>query len=166
VKGHCFAIGLVLGALVAPLSLVQAQVVIPPDTVASAPRDTAPAAASPAPSPPAAPVDSVLAAACARGEGHADGLLIVEFRPALDAATRAAVAKAVGGKLRGMADGAEDLEYLEVAASANLNAVADRVILQNGVESVGAAQCPPVSAPSAPAPTPPAAPPAGTGGPG
>jgi hypothetical protein len=107
----------------------------------------------------------VLAAACAAGGGFPEGLLVVKFRLDLDGAARAAVAKAVGGKLAGPAGGAAELEYLKVPASSGLNATADRVILQNGVESVGPPECPspqPAPAPVSPpatAPAPPASPP-------
>ncbi len=153
-----------------------AQVVIPPDTVPAAGSDSTPgaraadstpspgpvadSAVSPGPTPPAArppapaaaePVDSALAAACGGGGSLAEGLLVVSFRAGATLETAAATAKAVGATLAGPAAGGG--VYFKVPATAGLNALADRVILQDAVESVGPAECPAAPAAAAPADT-------------
>jgi hypothetical protein len=116
-----------------------------PDTTGG--RDTAAAqdttaSASPAPAP-AAPVDSVLAAACQASGGEAPDLLTVIFRPTATAAEREAAARNVGGTLlmesRYQAPGAW---YVQVPGSGINPLIADRLILQPTVAEVGATWCP------------------------
>jgi hypothetical protein len=116
-----------------------------PDTTGG--RDTAAAqdttaSASPAPAP-AAPVDSVLVAACQASGGEAPDLLTVIFRPTATAAEREAAARNVGGTLlmesRYQAPGAW---YVQVPGSGINPLIADRLILQPPVAEVGATQCP------------------------
>jgi hypothetical protein len=107
------------------------------DTAAA--RDTT-ASASPAP---AAPVDSVLAAACQASGGEAPDLLTVIFRPTATAAEREAAAREVGGTLlvesRYQAPGAW---YVQIPGSGINPLIADRLILQPPVAEVGATRCP------------------------
>jgi len=107
------------------------------DTAAA--RDTT-ASTSPAP---AAPVDSVLAAACQASGGEPPDLLTVIFRPTATAAEREAAARGVGGTLlvesRYQAPGAW---YVQVPNSGINPLIADRLILQPSVAEVGATRCP------------------------
>jgi hypothetical protein len=162
--------GLGLPAALIALAAVPcgAQTVIPPDTTV-APRDTtvaatqdtsarpAPAsgpAPAPAPAPPpvAAPTDEVLAAACAAGGGVADDLLLVVFRPGTTPAGQQAVARAAGGTLAGT--NSEGAYYLKASGAAvgGVNALADLVIRQEAVATVGRAECPPTVSPPPAAP--------------
>jgi hypothetical protein len=98
-----------------------------------------------------APADSTLAAACAAGGGIADGLLVVVFRSDVPGARRAALVREAGGRLGGEApDGGADARYvmLPPEGRAVLDAVADRLIRRDGVESVGGTVCPPPQPPS------------------
>ncbi|HEU5041161.1 MAG TPA: hypothetical protein VFT84_10090 [Gemmatimonadales bacterium] len=96
--------------------------------------------------------DSTLASACASGDGIAEGLLVVEFRPDVAADRRAALAKEAGGTLAGpVPDGRPAGDYVAVpgAAGAALDAAADRLIRLDGVQSVGGVTCPPPPSPAA-----------------
>jgi hypothetical protein len=104
----------------------------------SLPRDTA------AVRPPAAPVDSALAAACRESGGEPPDLLSVVFKATATAAEREAVALDVGGTLvelsRHQAPGAW---YLRAPGSGINPLIADRLILQPNVLEVAATRCPP-----------------------
>lgn len=97
---------------------------------------------------PGAPVDSTLIAACADSANGAPGLardlLLVVFAPAAEAAERTAIARSVGASLVGPAAGG-GAYYLRVSTGGDgdqLNAVADRLILLEGVQQVGTQACP------------------------
>lgn len=167
--------GLGLPAALIALAAIpcSAQTVIPPDTTLAA-RDTtlaardttlaardttvpvkpdtsarpAPAPA-PVPAPVAAPTDEVLAVACAAGGGVADDLLLVVFRAGTTPARQQATARAVGGTLAGT--NAQGAYYLKASSAAvgGMNALADLVIRQESVATVGPAECPPAAPPPA-----------------
>lgn len=121
-----------------------------PDSLRTAP--SAPARAGTArarsDSVPAAPVDSVLSAACGGVGGSptvARDLLVVVFAPETGSAERAAAAKSVDGKLVGSAE--PGAYYLQVPAKGQehlLRAAADRLVQLGYVRQVGSRACPAV----------------------
>jgi len=121
-----------------------------PDSLRTAP--SAPARAGTArarsDSVPAAPVDSVLSAACGGAGGSptvARDLLVVVFAPKTGSAERAAAAKSVDGKLVGSAE--PGAYYLQVPAKGQehlLRAAADRLVQLGYVRRVGSRACPAV----------------------
>ena len=123
-----------------------------PDSLRTAP--SAPARAGTArarsDSVPAAPVDSVLSAACGGAGGSptvARDLLVVVFAPETGSAERAAAAKSVDGKLVGSAE--PGAYYLQVPAKGQehlLRAAADRLVQLGYVRRVGSRACPAVRA--------------------
>ena len=90
-----------------------------------------------------AAADSTLAAACAAGGGLADGLLVVVFRSDLPETRLLELAREAGGRLGGEAPDGGRYVILPPEGRSVLDAVADRLIRQNGVESVGGVGCPP-----------------------
>jgi hypothetical protein len=116
--------------------------VTPADTLARRAPDSA-ARAARAASPPPAPVDSALGAACGGTPGDRPDLLLVTFRPSATATERSAVAREVGGTLIGVSQhAAPGSWYLQVPGSAGDPTVADRLILLSPVLEVGATRCP------------------------
>jgi hypothetical protein len=110
------------------------------------PTDSSPGAAS-APNPAAvaipAPVDSVLASACAGASAGsiAPGLLTVVFKPDATEREREAAAREVGGLLAGTDASGET--YVKLGTEADpLSIVADRLIRQPPVMQVSVAGCP------------------------
>ena len=94
-------------------------------------------------SPPPAPVDSTLGAACVERPGGQPDLLLVTFRPSTTASERSAVAEEIGGTLLGMSQhAAPGSWYLRVPGSAGDRSVADRLILMSPVLEVGTTRCP------------------------
>jgi hypothetical protein len=97
---------------------------------------------------PAAPVDSVLSAACGGAAGSttiARDLLVVVFAPEASPAERAAAAKSVDGKMLGSAE--PGAYYLQVPARGQehlLRAAADELVQLGYVREVGSRACPPV----------------------
>ena len=97
---------------------------------------------------PAAPVDSVLSAACGGSTGStaiARNLLVVVFAPEAGSAERAAAAKSVDGKLVGSAE--PGAYYLQVPARGQehlLRAAADQLVQLAYVRQVGSRACPAV----------------------
>ena len=97
---------------------------------------------------PAAPVDSVLSAACGEAAGSttiARDLLVVVFAPEAGPAERAAAAKSVDGKLVGSAE--PGAYYLKVPARGQehlLRAAADQLVQLAYVRQVGSRACPAV----------------------
>ena len=97
---------------------------------------------------PAAPVDSVLTAACGGATGSttiARNLLVVVFAPEAGPAERAAAAKSVDGKLVGSAE--PGAYYLQVPARGQehlLRAAADQLVQLAYVRQVGSRACPAV----------------------
>ena len=112
----------------------------PSDSVAAAARDT---------TRPAAPVDSILGAACG-GPGSsatiARDLLLVVFAPEAGAAERAAAAEGVGGRVLGSAEpGAYYIKLPAGSGEVGLRAAADLLSLRPEVRQVGSRACPPAS---------------------
>jgi hypothetical protein len=98
------------------------------------------------------PADSILSAACGAGStAVARDLLVIVFAPEAGSADRAAVAKAVGGRLLGsMNSGEPGAYYLRVPSGGNeyrLRVAADKLILLNMVRQVGSRSCPPLQRP-------------------
>ena len=97
---------------------------------------------------PAAPVDSVLSAACGGAAGSttiARNLLVVVFAPEAGSAERAAAAKSVDGKMLGSAE--PGAYYLQIPARGQehlLRAAADQLVQLGYVREVGSRACPPV----------------------
>jgi len=113
----------------------------PRDSLARPGADTVPAPANPAPS--AAPVDSILGAACQETADGSPDLWLVTFLPTATESDRTAVAKGVGGTLLGMSrDGGPGSWYLQVPGSGGDPTVADRLILFPAVLEVGSTRCP------------------------
>ena len=98
---------------------------------------------------PAAPVDSILTAACAGSEGSssvAPNLLVVVFTAESGAAQRAAAARSIKGKLVGRATPAG--YYIRVPGGGGemkLRAYADQLSQLRQVREVGSRACPPIS---------------------
>lgn len=100
-----------------------------------------------APLPAQSAADSTLAAACAGGGRIAEGLLLVVFGSGVSAAQRGAIVREVGGRLAG--DGPDGGQYVTLGPDGlPPDAAADRLILADGVQSVGEAACPPPPAPA------------------
>ena len=121
-----------------------------PDSLRSAPSAPGRAGAVRARSDsvPAAPMDSILSAACGGAGGStttARDLLVVVFAPETGPAERAAAAKSVDGKLVGSAE--EGAYYLRVPARGQehlLRAAADQLVQLGYVRQVGSRACPAV----------------------
>jgi hypothetical protein len=98
---------------------------------------------------PAAPVDSILSAACAASGGStsvAPNLLVVLFTVESGAAQRAAAARSIKGKLVGRAT--PEGYYIRVPGGGGemkLRAYADRLSRLTQVRQVGSRACPPLS---------------------
>ena len=120
------------------------------DSVADSLRTTPPRAGTVrarSDSVPAAPVDSVLSAACggAAGSSIARNLLVVVFAPEASPVERGAAAKSVDGKLVGSAE--PGAYYLQVPARGQehlLRAAADQLVQLAYVRQVGSRACPAV----------------------
>jgi hypothetical protein len=100
------------------------------------------------------PADSILSAACSGPAGSkpiARDLLVIVFAPEAGAADRAAVAKAVDGRLLGtVTSGEPGAYYLQVPSGGDeyrLRVAADRLILLDMVRQVGSRACPPLPPP-------------------
>ena len=101
--------------------------------------------------PPTAPGDSILSAACSGPAGPAPvarDLLVVVFAPEAGAAERVAAAKNVEGTLLGPATSGEPgAYYLRVPSGGEeyrLRVAADQLILLDMVRQVGSRACPPL----------------------
>lgn len=98
---------------------------------------------------PAAPVDSILTAACAGAEGSssvAPNLLVVVFTAESGPAQRAAAARSIKGKLVGRATPVG--YYIQVPGGGgemSLRAYADQLSQLRQVRQVGSRACPPIS---------------------
>ena len=98
---------------------------------------------------PAAPVDSILSAACAASGGStsvAPNLLVVLFTAESGAAQRASAARSIKGKLVGQAT--PEGYYIRVPGGGGemkLRAYADRLSRLTQVRQVGSRACPPLS---------------------
>jgi hypothetical protein len=93
--------------------------------------------------------DSLLARACGGGGGVAYGLLVVEFRPDVDQARRAAIVKQSGALFVGVAADNPDVGYVAVPSGSRPDAAADRLIRLDGVQTVGEVACPAAAPPPA-----------------
>jgi hypothetical protein len=141
-------LGLAAGPAAAPVPRPDTTRVAPADSAGKSRPDSArqarpDSAAGPgAALAPAAPADSVLAAACAGGGSLAADLLVVLFTPAATEADRLELAKAAGGKLAGPADAVRPGAWYLRVPNADLDpTVADRVIRLPTVQEVGPAPC-------------------------
>jgi hypothetical protein len=132
-----------------------------PSTRGAAPGDSA-QARSPALQPAGPPPDPALRGICTdstvAGDGRATDALLVTFEPDASPADRKAAAKAVGGTLvesrMREAEGAAYVQVPGIGGYARLQALADQLIRQEGVRSIGPVRCPPGGfgpAPAAPA---------------
>jgi hypothetical protein len=96
----------------------------------------------------AAPVDSILSAACdgvAGASSVARDLLVVVFAPEVSPGERAAVAEAVDGKLLGPVIGQPGAYYIRLPPGSEepgLRAAADQLIRLTQVRQVGSRSCP------------------------